>query len=187
VQRADEIFRDILLNARDSSNQLFFSQTTVDQIVKIEKEVNGNVISRTGLAYIKGNGHALDPYRALIDGALDSVYGRAQIDANHITEINALVTWVNDTVALVANPADQAFLMNSTNSTLAKLFIGDFRNQFGNASNNLLRSFLQGQTAFGITKEGTLGVDDLLNFYFRTPHASQLPHDPIRRFAGVAR
>ncbi|MDH4187337.1 MAG: hypothetical protein OEV08_10085 [Nitrospira sp.] len=181
-RNAEEILRDILLNARDASGSLFFSVTTVDSIVKFEEDASGNIINRTGLAYTKGNSHALDAYIGLINAALDSAYGRATIDADHATTIGAYNTWINDSITLVQNPDDHAFL---TNSNIAKLFIGDFRNQFSGSANNLLRGFLQGQAAYGVTKQGTLGVDDLLNFYFRTPHASRLPHDPVRRFANV--
>ncbi|MCC6965846.1 MAG: hypothetical protein IT391_06125 [Nitrospira sp.] len=176
ARKADEIIRDILLHAQNASGQLYFTQSEVDQIV--------DTSSRTGLAYLKGNTTALNAYIGRINDALDSTYGRAVIDADHGATINSYVAWINDTIALIIDPADQA-IFSGANKDLAKLFIGDFRNQFGTTANNQLRSYLQGQAVVGITKQGALGIDDLLNFYFRTPHAALLPHDPIRRFGHI--
>src|SRR3990172_10730760 len=66
LQSAKQIFDDILQNARDSQNQLIFNDAELTAIAALETT--------------RGDSTALDAYRSKIDQALESTYGRQQID-----------------------------------------------------------------------------------------------------------
>jgi hypothetical protein len=174
--QAREIFLNILRNATDASGKRIINDQTLQVIEP--------------LIDIKGNPYLLDSYLNVINAALDSAYGRQQIDANHVNEINLIVGWVSDTVALVTDSTDNAYLVNSE---VARLFIGDLRNQYSYRANDPLRLFLQGNQNVNITiggktatvsKVGRLGMDDILNFYFAVP-GNAGPADKLRRFNGI--
>ena len=174
--QASEIFLNILQNATDNSGQRIASDAFIQTIAP--------------LIGIKGNPNALTTaQQSIINAALDSNYGRQQIDTNHVNEINLIVGWVNGTVALVGSAEDNAFL---SGSEVSRLFIGDFRNQFSNARNNDLRSYLQrnpvNQGTGSIQIEGRVGIADILNFYFSTPYATGSIfglNDELRRFSNI--
>ena len=90
---------------------------------------------------------------------------------------------------MVGSAEDNAFL---SGSEVSRLFIGDFRNQFSNARNNDLRSYLQrnpvNQGTGSIQIEGRVGIADILNFYFSTPYATGSIfglNDELRRFSNI--
>jgi Ca2+-binding RTX toxin-like protein len=174
VVQARSIFLDIMANATGANGQRIINDETLQAI--------------QALIDVEGDPAALDAYLDSINAALDSEYGRQQIDANHVNETNALVAWVNNTVALVTDAGDNAFL---SASEAVRLFIGDFRNQFGDPRNNDLRNFLQGGSVNlgtgAIQKIGPLGLADILNFYFSTPYATSTAglNDELRRFNNI--
>jgi hypothetical protein len=105
----------------------------------------------------------------------------------HDAHLGDVITWVKTTTAQVTNTADRALLQTD----LRSLFLTDFRNQFRPQTYTKLAQFVQDNTVnLGtgqIKKIGTLGVDDLLNFYFSTPYAQRLNglNDELRRFRNV--
>lgn len=124
--------------------------------------------------------------RGKINQVLSSTYGVQEIDTKLDVTLGTRLTKADAVINLIAGP-DRAFL----ESDIGKLFLCDYDNQYGitlpSGSNpgGALVQFVQGLPAFGITKQGDLGVGDLLNFYFHTQFAQSTPHDPVRRFANV--
>lgn len=96
---ADNILEDILRNARDINDQLIFDIATVDTIFGIDpisgqKTTDPTTGKNIGPVYSVGDIHALNIYIDKINQALDSTYGRQKIDSEHVTYVNAVVTWV---------------------------------------------------------------------------------------------
>jgi len=180
-----DVFELILLNAKDSNGNYIIDdgdpntpRGTVDNIQdrKVLDLLNKALNPAGGTSLPVGSSN-----RALIDAALNSTYGRQQVEAADDVQLQLDIDAANRVIGLVAG-ADQAFLQ----SDIGKLFLCDYANQLDITVGGPLERFVQGQTVFGITKQGTLGVDDLLNFYFRTLQARQTPHDPVRRFGNIA-
>ena len=177
VTKADTIFEDILDNAVDINGQRIIDNDTIV-----------NIINKI---YVTGNANTLSASeKALIDLALSSAYGIEQINANHVNEINAIVAYVDNTVTAVLDTNDQTFLLNAE---AARLFMGDFRNQFSTAQNDNLANYLNGAAVQlnssqpVIRKVGQLDLADILSFYLGTPHAQGISglNDSLRRFKNI--
>ncbi|MDF0666770.1 MAG: calcium-binding protein [Nitrospira sp.] len=149
---------------------------------------NDTEVLRLRSLAIQPGGISLNPSdKAKINQALGSSYGVQAIDDALDPHLGLLLNKANAVINLTSGP-DRTFL----ESDLGKLFLSDFDNQYNielpnppMSQGGALARFVQGQTVFRITKQGDLGVGDLLNFYFHTQQARQTPHDPVRRFANV--
>lgn len=186
LDTALELFAKVLLNAKDNVDKYLVDDDkpatgrgTVDNIEdKKVKDFYDRAQRKGGTSLSKSE-------IVLINQALASDYGRIEIDRSYDGYIDdVLMEEVNKSIVRVSGE-DRKFL----ETDISKLFIIDFANQYGTKMKGRLRDFLAGKTVNPgkgiITKSSMLGVDDLLNFYFRTPHAFSLPHDPIRRFGNI--
>ncbi len=126
---------------------------------------------------------------ALVTTALSSDFGKAQIDASVDLTLNKRIAAANTKIAL-ASPDDQTWLQ-SNQGIIGKLWLCDIINQ-GNAG---LDAFMKGQTSYGYTKQGAMGVDDILGFYFHQRanlvlttgglFIDGIEQDPFKRFSAV--
>jgi trimeric autotransporter adhesin len=179
---ARNLLADILLNAVDASGNYIADDgnpnTGRGTVGNIQDTVVSTLLQH---ASVTGGGGLSAAERAQINTALASAYGVNAIDSAVDAGLTDLMAFANRTTTRFARPADRPFL----ESDLGKLFLCDFANQYSTASRAQLQSFLQGNAVNGISIDGALGVDDLLNFYFRTANNRQLPWDGLRRFAGI--
>lgn len=148
---------------------------------------DAEVLRLLGLAIQPGGISLNSSDKGTINQALSSTYGMQRIDGDLDPHLGSLLNTA-DAVINLTSGADRAFL----ESDLGKLFLSDYDNQynielpnFPTSPGGTLVRFVQGQEVYGIVKQGVLGVDDLLNFYFRTQQSQATPYDPIRRFANV--
>ena len=185
-------FVEVLLNAKDGGGNYIVA----DNDHGTERGVYGAIEDKSvkdlfNKAQKVGGVGLSAAERQLIDQALQSAYGKAHIDQSYDAYFNDLDQQkIQPAINAAVNPADKAFL----GSLLGKLFLYDFGNQFGENNFKRLTSFIENGTVTpqhggAISKQGTFGVDDLLNFYFRTGHAwSNTPQvsgasDVMRRFS----
>ncbi len=180
-----DLFRNILENAQvkdESGNYIYIID---DGDPTTDREHDKKLLDLLSKAKSKNSTSLSSTERGFIDQALSSEYGITAID-------NSLDSWFNqkliptaDRVIALTSGADKDFLQ----SDLEKLFLCDFQNQYGISEGGPLEQFVQGYSvSLGggtIVKQGTLGVDDLLAFYFRTKQARQTPWDPMRRFSNI--
>ncbi|MDF0653026.1 MAG: hypothetical protein P0121_16335 [Nitrospira sp.] len=173
---ARNLFQDILRNATDSNGNYL-----IDDGNSTTSRLNDSLVDTLYNKAIQVGGASLPPSeKTLVNTALNSVYGRQEIDGALDGTLQLRIDKADGVIAL-ATGADRTFL----ESALGKLFLCDYDNQFSITPGGALVKFVHGQTVFGITKQGDLGVGDLLNFYFHTQQTRQTPHDPVRRFANV--
>jgi hypothetical protein len=181
-QTARDHFKGILRNATDGNGNY-----SIDDGNATTSRQNDTLVDALYNKAIQvGGASLLTSEEALIDAALNSLYGRQAIDGALDGTLQLRINKADSVIALTTG-ADSAFL----GSDLGKLFLCDYENQYGitlptaTSPGGALAQFVQGLPALGVTKQGDLGVGDLLNFYFHTQQAQQTPHDPVRRFANV--
>jgi hypothetical protein len=181
-------FVDVLLNAKDSAGNFIIDdgdpttgRGTVDAVD--DTKVWDLYIK----AQTKGGQGLTAEEKTLINMALQSIEGKRIIDQSYNTYFDTEL-FPDKVIPIInmATGADHAFL----ESDLGKIFIVDFCNQFGTRNRNRLKNFVAGQSVSTdkggiIVKDGVLGVDDLLNFYFRTGYTWTKPWDVMRRFSNI--
>lgn len=172
-----DLLADILTQARDDRGEAFLTGDARSTILKTLKTSKGNP-----------NALAADQVR-LVNAALQSDYGRQQIDKVYNATLNSYISDINRVIALIPDPTDRAFL----STDVVKLFLCDYHNQFTlsiSGTKKPMFDYLQGKRASIngklIQKKGAMGVDDLLKFYFSTQYADTHLDDLVRRFANVA-
>ncbi|MDH4188215.1 MAG: hypothetical protein OEV08_14585, partial [Nitrospira sp.] len=154
-----DLFKDILRNVTDSNGNYL-----IDDGNPATSRLNDSLVDALYNKAIQvGGGSLLPGEKVLLNAALNSTYGRQNIDGVLDDTLQLRIDAANRVIALTAG-SDRAFL----ESDLGKLFLCDYENQYTITPGGALEKFVQGLPAFGITKQGVLGVDDLLNFYFRT-------------------
>ena len=175
-QTARDLFKGILRNATDSNGNYLID----DGNPATSRENDSLVDTLYNKAISVGGSSLLPSEKKMVNDALNSTYGRQNIDGALDGTLQLRINKADGVIALTAG-SDRAFL----ESDLGKLFLCDYENQYTITPGGALEKFVQGLPAFGITKQGVLGVDDLLNFYFRTQQSQATPYDPVRRFANV--
>ena len=182
--QARSVLREILETALypdDFSDLTLRGKSIFNDPLEIDKIIDE-------LALIKGDLTALNAYETRINLALSTTIGQQIIKQNHQNEVQVIEQYVNNVIAGVGNDADRVFLQGSE---IAKIFMADFRNQFSDAQYNNLANYLKGKGVTPgtttVSKVGTLGLDDLLNFYLSTPYASKASglNDEMRRFKNI--
>ncbi|MBN2653564.1 MAG: hypothetical protein JXR79_00410 [Nitrospirae bacterium] len=178
------LFRDILINAQVKDNSGNYIYVIDDGDPTTNRANDKKVADLFAKAKSKDSSLLTSTERGLIDKALSSDYGKSAIDNSLDPWLTTLITDANRVIALTSG-ADKTFLQTD----IGKLFLCDYDNQYYIDSGGKLEKFVQGFTvSLGggtVTKQGTLGVDDLLAFYFRTKQASKTPWDPMRRFSNI--
>ena len=134
----------------------------------------------------KGNLNSLTPdQQKWINSALSSNDGQTLINNSLDGWFDHLISDAN--AAALGSAADQPFLQ----SNLGMLFLCDYDNQLGITSNGPLAQYIQGNPVTlmpgtaPVQKDGPLDLGNLLQYYFRTQQAAELPWDPLRRIANV--
>ena len=130
----------------------------------------------------------------LINKALDSPDGRDVINSEHKSAVSEAVSSADRAIALATVPVAPGFWGSDAQPSVARLFLADFHNQLRISPGRQMERFLQGQRVTlgggSVQMEGaTLGLDDLVAFYFSTSFA-QTPvglNDELRRFTNVVR
>ncbi len=177
----NDLFKKILTNAVDSAGNYIID----DGDSTTGRPDDKLVAALCNQAKIKSGQGLSSAEQALISSALSSTYGVTEIDGNVDDALQKLVVFA-DTVKAAAPPSDQAFLQ----SDLARLFLCDYANEFGDKGTGWL-NFVQGSSFNGYQKNGALGVDDLLGGYFRTAEAQKDQggylgaNTVLKRFAAV--
>ena len=186
-----KLFTDILLNAVDTNGKYIVD----DGDPTTDREHDKKVAELLSKAKLKGGlgvtgGLTTDDVNG-ITLALSSTYGKGKIDGSVDDALQKLVEYA-DAVKKAASQADQTFLKKD----IARLFLCDYANQFGcpdpvNYPKDPWIKFVQGRSFNGYIKNGVLGVDDLLNAYFRTKEAQKVEgnylgaNTVLKRFAAV--
>jgi hypothetical protein len=193
-QKYLDIFHEILLNAVDSDTGIPIihdANGALDQILVDQLYTAATSLDITQLLDI--------PYGySLVNAAL--AVSVAEIDSTVDMRLQDLIVGTGDPVKLgadeiiqLASTADQAWFSDPANA-IGKLWMCDMLNQGATG----LKEFVMGQTSMGYTKDGTIGVDDILNFYLhqrstitvkingvRNSFANIYPADALRRFTTV--
>jgi Ca2+-binding RTX toxin-like protein len=177
------LFEDILLNAVDGNGNYIID----DGDPNTSRQNDLLVQTLISLSELTGGQSLSSADKSLIGMALSSTYGQSMIDSNYDTYLGDLIAKVDAVIGNVTDQADKSFLQTD----LARLFLGDYQNQFTIGPSGAMATFLQGGTGVlgggSVHKVGVLGVDDLLNIYFTTAYA-QTDHglnDLMRRFINV--
>ncbi|MCK8823973.1 hypothetical protein [Fuchsiella alkaliacetigena] len=121
-----------------------------------------------------------------INEALSSPRGKQIIEELYLKELKKNINRIEEVIEEVAKAEYRDFL----DSTVAKLFLLDYHNQFDISSGGEMEKFLAGEeVTIGkgrrVQVEESLGLGDLLNFYFNTYYGQKQPQDLIRRFNNV--
>jgi Ca2+-binding RTX toxin-like protein len=172
-----DLFKDILMNAVDTNGQYIIDDgdPTTDRAHDTKvKELLSKAQLKGGLGVT--GGLTTDDVTSITQ-ALSSTYGKGEIDGSLDAALQKLVEYA-DAAKNAASQTDQTFLEKD----IARLFLCDYANQFGLDRNPWIK-FVQGGSFNGYIKNGTLGVDDLLNAYFRTKEAQK--YDPVKNYLGA--
>lgn len=194
LEFARNLFLDVLLNAKDANgNYIVLDSNSSTGRYHLDPITGQMIVEDTTVldlfekAQTAGGQGLTAAEQTLINAALQSSYGVQHIDEsyNQYFDTELFPNKVDPVLAMATGP-DLAFLQGA----LGRIFVIDFSNQYGSANVTRLKNFVAGQPVLTqrggvIQKQGVLGVDDLLNFYFRTNNAQNLPWDPMRRFGNI--
>jgi Ca2+-binding RTX toxin-like protein len=183
-EEAKKKLTTILQNAKNSAGNYIIDD---GDVTTTERKDDKKVKALVDKAAMNSSTALSTDEKTLINSALSSTLGKDTIDGVVDSEIEKLLARAGE----VANAAKQEY-QDFLKSDIGKLFLVDYANQYGGIdADGPLEKFLQGDdvpTGVGYVKvDGSFGVDDLLNFYFRQKYgATQNATDPIRRFGNIA-
>src|SRR6266480_2567280 len=181
--RRVDTFKSILQDAKDANGNFIID----DGDPNTDRLHDNTVIALVGKAKQRDMNSLSAADQLLINSALSSAVGHTAIDGAVDADLQDLMLRAQQVANLpLVSTADQVFLQ----SDLGRLFLCDYHNQYNIDPGGALEKFVQGLPADGlghgtVVKQGDLGVDDLLNFYFRTTYAFKKPYNPVQRFANV--
>jgi Ca2+-binding RTX toxin-like protein len=183
---AYNLLANVLVQAKDANGNYIVDPANTASRGTAAKIVDSEVL------YLMSGAYSSDPSaltvtdQGLINAALSSQIGQQLVDAQVDANLDSYMSFAAGVVGGAQTGADSR---NATflSSTLAQLFLCDFANQYRPKTQGLLAQFLDtgASGAYGITASATLGVNDLLAFYFSTPFSKSMPWISMSRFANV--
>lgn len=170
------LFLDIMENAVDSINQKFFCD---DEIVDICLNIKNKGRSPEK---VFGN------YLFRVNEALSSEYGIAKINEQYVKEISIDYNHIENVILNITDSIARTFY----NTTIGRLLLFDYNNQFYLAPHGELKIYMDGYKVITYTGKALIvgdsyNIDNHKEFLFETEYGVKHKPDVLRRINNIFR